>query len=132
MGTRLYTAAQVRELDGQATAKLGISGHVLMQRAAAAAWRCLRARWPQAKRIVVICGAGNNGGDGYLLARIARDAGMQVSVIALAPAAGDVAKRACAEWRNPRGAILDVDETLLDADVYVDALLGTGLTRPVA
>ena len=131
MRTRLYTAAQVRELDAQAIATLGISAHVLMQRAAAAAWRCLRARWPQARRIVVLCGSGNNGGDGYLLACIARDAGMQASVIALAPAAGDAAGRACAEWRNARGAILDVDETLPDADVYVDALLGTGLTRPV-
>jgi len=131
MGTRLYTAAQVRELDAVAIATLGISAHVLMQRAAAAAWRCLRARWPHARRIVVLCGSGNNGGDGYLLACIARDAGLQASVIALAPAAGADAERACAEWRNARGAILDVDETLPDADIYVDALLGTGLTRPV-
>jgi NAD(P)H-hydrate epimerase len=131
MGAPLYTAAQLRELDRKATATLGISAHVLMQRAAAAAWRCLRARWPQARRIVVLCGAGNNGGDGYLLACIARDAGMQVSVIAVAaPARGD-AERACAEWRNARGAILDVDEQLPDADVYVDAIFGTGLTRPV-
>jgi hydroxyethylthiazole kinase-like uncharacterized protein yjeF len=131
MGTRLYTAAQVRELDARAIATLGISAHVLMQRAAAAAWRCLRARWPQARRIVVLCGSGNNGGDGYLLACIARDAGLQASVIAFAPAAGADAERACAEWRNARGAILDIDENLPDADVYVDALLGTGLTRPV-
>ena len=131
MGTRLYTAAQVRELDAQAIATLGISAHVLMQRAAAAAWRCLRARWPQARRIVVLCGSGNNGGDGYLLACIARDAGMQASVIGVGAPRGTDVERACAEWRNARGAIFDVDETLPDADVYVDAMLGTGLTRPV-
>jgi len=131
MGTRLFTSAQVRELDRNAITTLGISAHVLMQRAAAAAWRCLRARWPQTRRIVVLCGSGKNGGDGYLLACIARDAGIQASVIALAPAVGDDAKRACAEWRNARGAILDVDETLPDADIYVDALFGTGLARPV-
>ena len=131
MGTLLYTAAQARALDRQATAVLGISGHVLMQRAAAAAWRCLRARWPQARRIVVLCGVGNNGGDGYLLARTSRDAGVQASVIALDPPNGGDAERACAEWRNARGAILEIDDALPDADVYVDALFGTGLARPV-
>ena len=131
MGTRLYTAAQVRELDAKAIATLGISAHVLMQRAAAAAWRGLRARWPQARKIVVLCGSGNNGGDGYLLACIARDAGVQASVIALAPPAQGDAERACAQWRSARGAILDIDETLPEADVYVDALFGTGLARPV-
>jgi NAD(P)H-hydrate epimerase len=131
MGTRLYTAAQVHELDRGAITALGVSAHVLMQRAAAAAWRCLRARWPQARRIVVLCGAGNNGGDGYLLACSARDAGAQASVIALAPPAGEAAERACAQWRSARGAILDVDEALPDADVYVDAIFGTGLTRPI-
>ena len=131
MGTRLYTAAQVRELDRCAITTLGISAHVLMQRAAAAAWRALRARWPHARRVVVLCGSGNNGGDGYLLACIARDAGVQASVIALAPSASGDAERACAQWRNARGAILDIDETLPEADVYVDALFGTGLTRPV-
>src|SRR6185312_1893898 len=112
MGTRLYTAAQVRELDRSAIGTFGISAHVLMQRAAAAAWRCLRARWPQARRIVVLCGSGNNAGDGYLLACIARDAGLQVSVVALAPPKGADAERACAQWRSARGAILDIDETL--------------------
>ena len=131
MGTRLYTAAQVRELDRGAISTLGISAHVLMQRAAAAAWRCLRARWPQARRIVVLCGSGNNGGDGYLFASIARDAGLQVSVIALAPPAGADAERACTQWRSARGAIFDIDETLPDADVYVDAIFGTGVNRTV-
>jgi NAD(P)H-hydrate epimerase len=130
MGSPLYTVAQVRELDRRAIATLGISAHVLMQRAAAAAWRCLRARWPNARRIVVLCGSGNNGGDGYLLACIARQAGMQVSVVAISPAQGD-AERACAEWRDARGAILDLDESLPEADIYVDAVFGTGLTRPV-
>jgi NAD(P)H-hydrate epimerase len=131
MGSRLYTAAQIRELDRSAIDSLGISAHVLMQRAAAAAWRALRARWPQARRVVVFCGSGNNGGDGYLLACMARDAGMQTSVIALAPPAKGDVERACAEWRTARGAILDVDENLPEADIYVDAIFGTGLTRSV-
>ena len=132
MATRLYTAVQVRTLDRVAIESLGISGYVLMQRAAAAAWRTLRARWPQARRIVVVCGAGNNGGDGYLLAGIAREAGLEASVVALAaPAKAGDAVRARAGWLAAGGAILDADAELPAADVYIDALFGTGLARPV-
>ena len=83
MSTSLYTAAQVRELDRTAISNLGIAGFVLMQRAAAAGWRVLKKRWPNARRIVVLCGPGNNGGDGYLLARTAKDAGLDARVIAV-------------------------------------------------
>jgi hydroxyethylthiazole kinase-like uncharacterized protein yjeF len=132
VGIRLYTAAQVRALDREAIMTLGISGHVLMQRAAAAAWRVLRARWPLARRLVVVCGSGNNGGDGYLLAATAREARMDARVIAPMPPrnAGD-AVRARLEWLAMGGAILDPNAAFPDADLCVDALLGTGLTRPV-
>ena len=50
MSTALYTAAQVRDLDRTAISNLGIAGYVLMQRAAAAGWRVLRKRWPNARR----------------------------------------------------------------------------------
>ena len=132
MGIRLYTAAQVRALDREAIMSLGISGHVLMQRAAAAAWRVLRARWPLARRLVVVCGSGNNGGDGYLLAAIAREARIDARVIApVAPRNAGDAVRARLEWLAMGGAILDADAGFPDADVCVDALFGTGLTRPV-
>ncbi|WP_328708121.1 NAD(P)H-hydrate epimerase, partial [Pseudomonas ogarae] len=49
-----------------------------------AAWHCLLERWPQAQRIGVVVGAGNNGGDGYVLAGLARAAGRQVTVLRLA------------------------------------------------
>jgi NAD(P)H-hydrate epimerase len=58
---QLYRAAQVRELDRRAIEQYGIPGFTLMQRAAAAALRELRWRWPQAQRLVVVCGPGNNG-----------------------------------------------------------------------
>jgi ADP-dependent NAD(P)H-hydrate dehydratase / NAD(P)H-hydrate epimerase len=132
VGIRLYTAAQVRALDREAIVSLGISGHVLMQRAAAAAWRVLRARWPLARRLVVVCGSGNNGGDGYLLAAIAREAGMDARIVApVAPRDAGDAVRARMEWLAMRGAILDADADFPEADVYVDALFGTGLARPV-
>src|SRR5688572_13851353 len=72
---RFYASTRVRELDRRAIAG-GVAGHALMQRAAAAAWRELLRRWPKAQRIAVLCGPGNNGGDGYELARLARDAGV--------------------------------------------------------
>jgi len=132
MGTRLYTSEQVRALDRAAIGTFGIAGYVLMQRAAAAAWRALRARWPQARRVTVLCGPGNNGGDGYLLATIAREAGLDARVVALAPPAeGGDAARARAEWLAHRGRIDGPGDALSEADVYVDALVGTGLSRPI-
>jgi NAD(P)H-hydrate epimerase len=132
MSSCLYTTAQTRALDRQAIASLGIPGYVLMQRAAAAAWRVLRTRWPQARRIVVVCGSGNNGGDGYLLAAMIREAGLDAVVCALAkPADGGDAARACTAWLAAGGTIAGMDAGLPSADVCVDAIFGTGLTRSV-
>ncbi len=75
---RLYTAEQVRELDRRAIEDHGIRGYDLMVRAARAAFRLLRLRWPRARRIAVYCGGGNNGGDGLVVARLAREAGFTV------------------------------------------------------
>ncbi len=83
------------------------------------------------------CGNGNNGGDGYLLAAMARKAGLDATVVALAaPADGGDAALARAEWLQAGGTILDTnglgtDVDLPTADVYVDAIFGTGLTRAV-
>lgn len=131
MNTYLYTAAQVRDLDRRAIASLGIPGYTLMQRAAAAAWSRLHARWPQARSATVLCGSGNNGGDGYLLACLARAAGLRVQVMALAAPTSDDARRAGAHWRDSGGEVADVAANLGDADVYVDALFGTGLSRAI-
>src|SRR5215813_1091422 len=78
----LYSTAQVRALDAHAINELGIPGYTLMKRAGEAALRYLRTRWPMAHRIVIVCGSGNNGGDGYVLARFAQAAGLTVSVLA--------------------------------------------------
>lgn len=132
MGASLYTAAQTRDLDRTAISTLGIAGFVLMQRAAAAAWRVLKKRWPNARRIVVLCGPGNNGGDGFLLARTAKDAGLDARVIALAKPkeSSPDALRAHDEWIASGGKIATSTDPIPDADVYVDALFGTGSQRP--
>lgn len=128
--TALYTVAQVRAFDRAAIDTHGIAGYELMQRAAAAAFAGLRKRWPQARRIIVLCGSGNNGGDGYVLARLALAAGFDVRVVAVEPVrAGGDAARAHAAWIEAGGRMEDGGPALPDADVYVDALFGTGLTR---
>ena len=90
----LYSAAQVRALDAYAIAQ-GTDGYTLMERAGEAALRALRSRWPTALRIVMVTGGGNNGGDGYVLARFAQAAGLTVSVLRCG-AAGAAAWRCAA------------------------------------
>ena len=68
----IFSAAQVRRLDQVAIEELEIPGYELMCRAGQAALEALRARWPGAERILVLAGAGNNAGDGYVIARLAR------------------------------------------------------------
>jgi NAD(P)H-hydrate epimerase len=130
----LYTADQVRSIEVRALDALGLSAYELMGRAGAAAWALLRKRWPEARRIVVACGPGNNGGDGYVLARLARAAGRDVLVIFPADAlpASAECKRAAADWRAAGGTANPFDGLLPVADVYVDALFGIGLSRPVS
>ncbi|KZX59657.1 bifunctional ADP-dependent (S)-NAD(P)H-hydrate dehydratase/NAD(P)H-hydrate epimerase [Stutzerimonas frequens] len=128
----LYNAAQVRELDARLIAA-GTSGFDLMQRAAHAAWRALRRRWPDAGAVTVLAGRGNNAGDGYLLAALAQRAGWQVRVLAVGdPQAlqGDAAL-ACAEARDCGVSIEPWRAEAPLQGVLVDALLGTGLTGAV-
>lgn len=124
----LYTAAQCRELDRLAVEQHGMAGFDLMQRAGRAAFRELVRRWPDARRIIVCCGRGNNAGDGYLVAGLARDAGFDVSVCQLGDAAelaGDAAR--ARDWALHRGVPVQAGPPQqLQADVVVDALLGTG------
>jgi NAD(P)H-hydrate epimerase len=130
----LYTAEQVRELDRRAIDGLGIPGYELMTRAGHATLNGLRALWPAARSIAVLCGPGNNGGDGYVVARVARAQGMRTRVVALAdPArlAGD-ARRAYDDFVTAGGRSEPWSPDVLEADVIVDAIYGTGLTREVS
>lgn len=130
----LYTVAQVRALDRRAIEVLGVPGFELMHRAAAAALTSLRRHWPQARRVAVYCGPGNNGGDGFLLAALARGQGLEAEVVALTPASTGDAALAREAWRDAGGEVRlwSTDDAVPDADVHVDALYGTGLHRPLA
>jgi ADP-dependent NAD(P)H-hydrate dehydratase / NAD(P)H-hydrate epimerase len=130
----VYAAAQVRAMDRHAIDVAGIQGYALMQRAAEAALSLLRRQWPDANRVTVLCGSGNNAGDGYVLARLARDLGLSVNACAIVDPlrlAGDAA-RAYADFVGTGGRECGFTNASLAAtDVVVDALLGTGLDRPV-
>ncbi len=130
----LYSTAQVRAIDAHAIEVLGIPGYTLMKRAGEAALRYLRQRWPTAHRIAIVCGGGNNAGDGYVLARFAQAAGLTVAVLsALAPESlrGD-ARQAHDDFKASGGSVRPfAPELLSEGDVIVDALLGTGLRGAV-
>jgi ADP-dependent NAD(P)H-hydrate dehydratase / NAD(P)H-hydrate epimerase len=130
----LYSTAQVRALDAHAINELKIPGYTLMKRAGEAALRYLRTRYPVSHRIVIVCGAGNNAGDGYVLARFAHAVGLTVTVVSVSDPAtlkGD-ARQAHADFRASGGMTRAFDPSLLPSgEVIVDALLGTGLSGSV-
>jgi ADP-dependent NAD(P)H-hydrate dehydratase / NAD(P)H-hydrate epimerase len=124
----LFDNAALRRLEAVAAEALG-DRFVLMQRAGEAAWRQLLSRWPQAVRIVVVCGTGNNGGDGYMLAVHALGAGRHVAVLRSRAPATDLARRACDEFVAAGGDCTQSLEVLPGADLVVDGLFGIGLSR---
>ncbi|WP_298448383.1 NAD(P)H-hydrate dehydratase [uncultured Marinobacter sp.] len=132
----LFSADSVRRIDQYVIEQLGVDGFDLMQSAAHAAFRQLVLRWPQVESLLVLCGAGNNGGDGYLIAANALRDGLGVHCVAVAPtdklsgAARKAWQKAVADGVNVR-ELADVGEVELDglierAALIVDAMLGTG------
>jgi NAD(P)H-hydrate epimerase len=130
----LYTAANTRELDRVAIEDSGIPGIQLMSRAGRAAFELLQASWPEGCPLAIFCGTGNNGGDGFVVAALAQDRGIPVTVYQV----GD-ARKIGGDAATARQAALDAgveicpftDDVILDSCVVVDALLGTGLSGDV-
>lgn len=133
--SEVYSVASVREFDRTAIEDEGIPGYTLMTRAGEAALREASAAFPDARRWQVLCGAGNNAGDGYVVARLAAGRGIAVSVIALVDPGklhGDAAT-AYDDFVAGGGAASPWSGTLdEDAELLVDGLLGSGLERDVA
>jgi len=127
----IYQTAQIRELEKLAEERFGISSEVMMQRAGKAALECLLRHWPKARKIAVVCGTGNNGGDGYVLARLARERGLTVTVWQL----GELRKQKEAAQRayeacKKDNVIIQISQeeiNITDVDVIVDAISGLGL-----
>ena len=130
----LYLAGDVRCMD-QATIKgPGVSGIDLMERAGKSAFELIRQIRPEATTLSAVAGQGNNGGDAYIVARLAIEAGWDVSVypsIASPRSTGD-AGLALERFKAAGGRVLDfIPEDFEGAEVLVDGLFGTGLNREV-
>ncbi len=132
-GTEILTTAQMRAIESAAMASGKVTGLKLMERAGAAVAGHIRLRWPRPGRATVLCGPGNNGGDGYVIARHLARAGWQVRVLGIDNTPGPDAAEMRRQWLA-LGPILPLTDAELrsgpDCDVYVDAIFGTGLTRP--
>ncbi len=128
MGTPLYSVQALRqiEVDAQATLPAG----ELMRRAGAAAARLIHAQRPDASALIV-CGPGNNGGDGYVCAAELKQLGHAVTVVALAPPASADARAAAQRWNEAGGAIVPALPSA-EHDVIVDAMFGIGMARPLS
>lgn len=129
----LYSSAQIRLLEQQAIAELKQGDFVLMQRAASALLTLLKQRWPSRRQLLIYVGAGNNGGDGYLLAAYAKSEGYQVALKCIGdhrklPRAAAMAAKAADKAQITR---LPLDQPTT-AELIVDALFGIGLNRTVA
>jgi hydroxyethylthiazole kinase-like uncharacterized protein yjeF len=131
---KLYTAAGVRGIDNIAIHELGIAGYKLMCRAGRAVVDVAFERFPDTGRWLIMCGPGNNGGDGYVVARLALEAGMDVTVCSMIDPRqlkGDAAK-AYTDWQAGGGEVLNWPLPENDSyDLALDALLGTGIDREV-
>ncbi|WP_087149165.1 NAD(P)H-hydrate dehydratase [Pararhizobium antarcticum] len=126
----IISPAQMTAID-RAAAGSGLDSFALMNAAGSAVGEIALRRFPQALRFVVLCGPGNNGGDGYIAARRMRASGACVALYALgdAPAAGGDAARARSACAMAPAAF----DTFVprSGDVIVDALFGAGFSRPV-
>jgi ADP-dependent NAD(P)H-hydrate dehydratase / NAD(P)H-hydrate epimerase len=118
---QVLTAQQMRGAE-QALFDAGMSVNDLMEVAAGGAAEWIR-RVAAGRSVTVLCGPGNNGGDGYVIARLLRQHGHAVRVIAPLDPATEAAKHAARRWNGP------VERTGEDGDVFVDCLFGSGLAR---
>jgi len=129
----LYTAEQTRRIDRAAIDQCGIPGFELMQRAAHAVFATLRRLWPDARRIAVVAGHGNNGGDALLVGCLALQHGLDVDAFAAADTPTRDAAKARAAFIDAGGKLAPFASAkdFADADLIVDGIFGTGLTRAV-
>lgn len=131
----LYYADDVKKIDKAAIAHIPISGYQLMTRAAQASLIVLKEEWPNIKTLAVICGAGNNGGDGYVLARLAKEDGISVTIYAVnevTEASSPECKQAYQDWLATKSNVIPFNGQAISADVVVDAIVGTGARFPMA
>jgi hydroxyethylthiazole kinase-like uncharacterized protein yjeF len=137
--TELLTAAQMRAIEQAAIDSGEVTGIELMERAGASVVEAIFEKWPELAKTdhcaVVLCGPGNNGGDGFVVARLLHEWGWEVEVFLY----GDEdklppdAKVNCERWRKMGGVlpVENVTDVFNKSCVFIDALFGTGLSKPL-
>ena len=126
----LYTAAQVRELDRVAIDEYGTPGLELMERAGRCLFDQVVRRYSGHVPVLVLCGSGNNGGDGYVVARLLHGIGMEVHVMATSEPGTPDAREACRRFLDAGGRLEPNDgDRFGHAALVIDAMLGSGLSR---
>ncbi|MBF0124040.1 MAG: NAD(P)H-hydrate dehydratase [Magnetococcales bacterium] len=142
--SRLLTAAQMQSADRRTIDELGLPGVVLMENAGAAVVAVIQERLPQLRQrlVLILAGTGNNGGDGFVIARRLSASGTRVKVLLfgrLDQISGDAAIH-CQVWLKSGGELVEIQNNgdmepfpawLSHAALVVDALFGTGLNRPI-
>ncbi len=142
---KIVSAEEMRAIDRSTNERFGVPSLTLMENAGTAVADFVMTQYPDAKRVTVICGKGNNGGDGFVVARHLygppHDQGREVQVLLLANPE-DLRGDAVAMFKKlpqPAVSITSADELqserargILDADLYIDAILGTGFKQPVS
>src|SRR5947209_7593904 len=132
----IASSERSREIDRQTTENFGVSTRVLMERAGLAVFDAVKEHLPEGGRIAVLCGHGNNGGDGFVVARLAHEAGYHVYCLVAAEESGltDAAREQMTIMRAQGALPIFADDPrwqvkcdhLGCSDLIVDGLLGTG------
>ena len=124
---------QMQACDRLTTARMGVPSLVLMERAALAVSDVISSRYPDCRRVLVLCGSGNNGGDGFALARLLLLKGIRADVLFVGKHSSmtEQTRTECAIFENYGGTVLPDDAPLKDYDLIADALFGIGLSRDI-
>lgn len=128
---KLYTREQAYQLDKLAIQQDRQPGRQLMQKAAEAVWRAIQNRWSNVNHIVVLAGSGNNGGDAFALALLARNNGVIVDIVSV----GDLSHQSPEsafyrqQWQMSGGTVTPWTDSCPECDLIVDGLLGIGLSK---
>lgn len=141
--TKIITAAQMQALDRRTISEAHIPAITLMERAGAGIVSCLEQRYGpvRGRTVTVVCGKGNNGGDGFVAARLLRRRHAKVRVLTMAPTS-ELSRDAATMSRQfvrsvgkssvyPYTSKAQAQALLQDSDILIDALLGTGLSATV-
>ena len=131
----VLSSEQSRSVDDAAMHRFGLSGLVLMENAARGVTHLIQTRWRTADPILIVCGSGNNGGDGYAIARQLLIRNRAVDVLALhAPRSGsdaEINRQVLERMGQPIFSAADLPRHATNAALIIDAIFGTGLDRDV-